>query len=103
MDIRIVFLSLFIPFFVGFLWGFIRGMIFGSHLAVKAYLNEQNAFDGPVPAAWMEYYQDVRKRMGDDDELKEARSWTRKHNLPFNAETVALFRNDEYRSGLRDN
>lgn len=100
MDIRLIFLIGWFIFTAGFIWGFVRGMIFGTHLAVKAYLKEQNAFDGPLPDAWNEYYQAVRQQLAGSNENRDAREWTRARGLPFNAETLSLYKNLEYRRSV---
>lgn len=84
---------------LGFAIGYMRGTRFGVRVAVKSYLKEEGAYDKPVPAAWLEYYNDTRAELGGAD-TTAARAWCRKHKLPFNAETVALYNNEEYRKGV---
>lgn len=95
MDIRLLFIIA--P--VAFLAGYILGTRFGVRVAVKSYLKEEGAYDKALPVAWTEYYDDVRAQLGGQD-MRGARAWTRRHNLPFNAETLALYNDAEYRKGV---
>lgn len=95
MDTRL--LLIIIP--VTFAAAYMLGVRFGVRVAVKSYLKEEGAYDKPVPAAWLEYYNDTRAELGGADNAA-IRAWCRKHKLPFNAETVALYNNEEYRRGV---
>lgn len=99
MDAKLLIALAALALFAAFAIGYMRGTRFGVRVAVKSYLKEEGAYDKPVPAAWTEYYNDTRRELGGED-TAAARAWTRKHKLPFNAETLALFNDSEYRKGV---
>ncbi len=99
MDARLIVFGIWAALEAGLIFGYMQGTLFGVRVAVKSYLKEEGAFDGPVPASWLDFYNDTRAELGALD-TRDARAWCRKHKLPFNAETLALYNDTEYRRGV---
>ena len=100
MDARLLVIIVWAALETGLIFGYIVGTKFGVHVAVKAYLKEEGALTSGVPEAYTEYYQGVRASLTGISDTNDARAWTRKHNLPYNSETLALYRDVEYRKGI---